>query len=732
MSAIIPPSPRSSPREDVTSHLQGNEFLHNSREILNQIFKSRIGHNYISPDETISPRDVKKSKALLTSFFGAKLLPKPIAADDSEGIFDSPRLESDGSYDSEGENIWSKLRDCAMGEAVLSPDDATEILLLLESLINTDMHKSHEEVVESIFQRIDPEDLKTIDEDFLHYLTSHYAKLQSHESNATDFESTEAEKQDSPANSGAEDMAMSEKLRFGPEVQSMLVKLYDWDFNVFDLERLVPYPLVIVTESILCDLNLTWKLELNITRLRRFLIDIQESYQAKPYHNFVHATDCTQTMFHFLTQCHMMTAIGIHELPTLALILGAAIHDVGHPGVTGRYLISISDPLAIQYNDSSPLENMHLATAFNIWMKAGNNFTERLPKVQFRELRRMIIETVLFTDNDKHFVLMEKLESLFSSGDINHLQPANNSSSSGPNGSSSTNNNANNLQKAKSGLPSDDVKVMRRAASDLLVRNVSQGSATGDVSDNSLTNSPLTLKAIDETRGSPSSLLLELPSPVPRGPGNLRRSISTRSRPVSMGVFSRPPLDSPMKSGTAPSPATTLTAFAPEPRQLLLMQVALHAADVSNPVKPWPLHMRWYPRLMEEFYYQGDLEREQGMPITFAFDRHNPVPLPKFQLGFLKAIVSPMYKLLSKIPGISISHCLGSLENNVKNWEILLASDETGERIRTAADVAAATATWSTQTFSASSLSLSSLKGVPKSVEFAATTTTTTDTNINA
>jgi hypothetical protein len=35
---------------------------------------------------------------------------------------------------------------------------------------------------------------------------------------------------------------------------------------------------------------------------------------------------------------------------------------------------------------------------------------------------------------------------------------------------------------------------------------------------------------------------------------------------------------------------------------------------------------------MDEFYYQGDLEREAGVPITFAFDRYNPVPLPKFQL----------------------------------------------------------------------------------------------------
>ena len=92
--------------------------------------------------------------------------------------------------------------------------------------------------------------------------------------------------------------------------------------------------------------------------------------------------------------------------------------------------------------------------------------------------------------------------------------------------------------------------------------------------------------------------------------------------------------------------------------------------------------------------------------LTVVF---SSVSLPQ---GFLKAIVSPMYKSFSKVPGVSISHCLASLENNIKNWELLLASDESGERIRTAADVAVATASWTTQSFSASaSASVSAASG---------------------
>jgi hypothetical protein len=241
-------------------------------------------------------------------------------------------------------------------------------------------------------------------------------------------------------------------LKYGADVKQVLTKLRDWDFNVFDLEALTPYPLVVMGETVLGELNLTWKLELNTIKLRRFLVAIQEGYLAKPYHNAIHGTDCTQTIFHLCTQCHLINAFGLNELATLAIILAAAIHDVGHPGLTGRYLISVSDPLAIQYNDNSPLENMHLAKAFNIWMESNNNFTERLPKAQYRELRRMIVEMVLFTDNDRHFVLMEKLESLFSSGDINRIKP-NTPVANKPSGGGS--------------VPcNDDLKIMRRTATE--------------------------------------------------------------------------------------------------------------------------------------------------------------------------------------------------------------------------------------------------------------------------
>lgn len=48
----------------------------------------------------------------------------------------------------------------------------------------------------------------------------------------------------------------------------------------------------------------------------------------------------------------------------------------------------------------------------------------------------------------------------------------------------------------------------------------------------------------------------------------------------------------------------------------------VHCSDLSNPTKPLDLYRTWVDRVMEEFFRQGDMERQQGLDISPMCDRH--------------------------------------------------------------------------------------------------------------
>ena len=49
----------------------------------------------------------------------------------------------------------------------------------------------------------------------------------------------------------------------------------------------------------------------------------------------------------------------------------------------------------------------------------------------------------------------------------------------------------------------------------------------------------------------------------------------------------------------------------------------VHCADLSNPTKPLELYRHWVDLIMEEFFRQGDLERDSKMDISPMCDRFN-------------------------------------------------------------------------------------------------------------
>nr|CAH0111329.1 unnamed protein product [Daphnia galeata] len=83
-----------------------------------------------------------------------------------------------------------------------------------------------------------------------------------------------------------------------------------------------------------------------------------------------------------------------------------------------------------------------------------------------------------------------------------------------------------------------------------------------------------------------------------------------------------------------------------------ILSLVLHCCDVAHPSKPWLLHRHWTDLLLEEFFRQGDNEKELGLPYSPLCDRNNTL-VAESQIGFIEFIVEPtmavMGDLLDKI-----------------------------------------------------------------------------------
>ncbi|KAJ3147440.1 High affinity cAMP-specific and IBMX-insensitive 3',5'-cyclic phosphodiesterase 8B [Geranomyces michiganensis] len=83
------------------------------------------------------------------------------------------------------------------------------------------------------------------------------------------------------------------------------------------------------------------------------------------------------------------------------------------------------------------------------------------------------------------------------------------------------------------------------------------------------------------------------------------------------------------------------TEHTPENR-LAIAEMAIKCADLCNPSKTFALSKKWTDAVMEEFFMQGDKEKELGLPVSQFMDRTN-TNVPKCQIGFIDFLVAPLY-----------------------------------------------------------------------------------------
>ncbi|XP_017344694.1 cAMP-specific 3',5'-cyclic phosphodiesterase 4D isoform X4 [Ictalurus punctatus] len=304
-----------------------------------------------------------------------------------------------------------------------------------------------------------------------------------------------------------------------------------WGLNVFRVTEFSGNrPLTVMMNTIFQERDLLKTFKIPLDTFITYLMTLEDHYHADvAYHNNIHAADVTQST-HVLLSTPALEAV-FTDLEILAAIFASAIHDVDHPGVSNQFLINTNSELALMYNDSSVLENHHLAVGFKLLQEENCDIFQNLTKKQRQSLRKMVIDIVLATDMSKHMNLLADL------------------------------------------------------------------------------------KTMVETKKVTSSGVLLLDNYSDR---------------------------------------------------IQVLQNMVHCADLSNPTKPLQLYRQWTDRIMEEFFSQGDRERERGMEISPMCDKHN-ASVEKSQVGFIDYIVHPLWETWADLVHPDAQDILDTLEDN-REW----------------------------------------------------------------
>ena len=145
-------------------------------------------------------------------------------------------------------------------------------------------------------------------------------------------------------------------------------------------------------------------------KLDKFLMVLSRSYQNKKalYHTALHGTDvCYSTLIILTFLKNDENKIeNISEIDKVSLIIAALGHDVGHPGLTNKFLINSRDELSTIYNDISVLENFHCAKTFQLLENKELNIFSNFSNEDFTSLRKKMIGEILSTDMSFHLKII--------------------------------------------------------------------------------------------------------------------------------------------------------------------------------------------------------------------------------------------------------------------------------------------------------------------------------------
>ncbi|XQJ26004.1 cAMP specific phosphodiesterase, putative [Leishmania guyanensis] len=109
-----------------------------------------------------------------------------------------------------------------------------------------------------------------------------------------------------------------------------------------------------------------------------------------------------------------------------------------------------------------------------------------------------------------------------------------------------------------------------------------------------------------------------------------------------------------------------------EAHRRLVMQTLIKAGDVSNVTKPFETSRMWAMAVTEEFYRQGDMEKEKGVEVLPMFDRSKNTELARGQIGFIDFVAGKFFRDIVGSFFHGMQWCVDTVTSNRAKWQDIL------------------------------------------------------------
>ncbi|KAL3144954.1 putative 3',5'-cyclic phosphodiesterase pde-3 [Trebouxia sp. C0010 RCD-2024] len=338
-----------------------------------------------------------------------------------------------------------------------------------------------------------------------------------------------------------------------PTVERLLADAEtNWQFDIFGFaEQAQGSALFLLTFHFMQRFTAWQEWAVDKTKLATFVRVIEKGYDAKnPYHNSTHVASVVQMTHLLLQQAGIAKVMSPAQI--FATYCSALIHDFEHLGVNNDYLIKSFHPLAVMYNDISPLENHHVAAAGRVMQRPECRFVKDFGPEGLALFRPTVIQEVLATDMKKHFEILSRFQTAFK----------------------------------------------RAAPTSATDSGVSACPEAADVTDWD------NVKPDDKT---------------------------------------------------------------------LVFQMLLKCADIGHLAADLETHKKWAYQLEEEFFQQGDREKEIGLTVSPLMDRRHKGGITRSQMGFFTIVGLPMFKAMADVFE-GAKPMLEGVMGNYRAWEAAAAA----------------------------------------------------------